>query len=67
MSLAKKCNRCGAYYDYTSNGGVEKQYNGVVTVWIDSTGNFSNKEKLDFCPKCKDGFYRWLSMRGEAE
>lgn len=66
MSLAKKCNRCGVYYDYKGSPNA-RDYNGVVTVWINEDGSYSPKEKNDFCPKCKADFDNWFNAEDEGE
>lgn len=57
MSLAKKCDRCGCYYDERET----KQGTGVAFI------NLSERNEIidtwgvkNLCPKCMDQFKRWL-------
>ena len=55
MAIARKCDRCGKFYDHYSKGNKEK-YNGVQRMYRDLGGSFRYGESLDFCPECITAF-----------
>ena len=57
MALAKKCDRCGKFYDENIN--IMIAFN-----WDDQDRYYANKP-LDLCPSCKDSFEKWLNKKGE--
>lgn len=67
MALAKKCNRCGKYYDGYNSGNNPKKINGIIPVNIDHEGRYFSHSPIDFCPECKEDFERWLNNYDTAE
>ena len=58
MSRALKCDRCGGYFDRSSNG-----YNQTM---VDNSYAIGNRLKaFDICPTCMKQFMQW--MDGKAE
>ncbi len=55
MSNAKKCDRCGAFYEpYKGQGYLIMRHNF--------------EDCIDLCPVCNDSFRSWLALRPkEAE
>lgn len=53
MALAKKCDRCGKFYDENINIMItfNHYYSGI----------------LDLCPSCKDSFEKWLNKKGDQK
>lgn len=66
MALARKCDRCGVFYDrYNEN----KSYNVEDTNSMAFTFRYSNNthdvcKYFDLCPKCKDELVEWI-LKGE--
>jgi len=57
MSLAKKCDRCGCYYDAQET----KQGNGVAFVHLSNNNEITQTwGAKDLCPKCMNEFRTWL-------
>lgn len=48
MSKAKKCDKCGAFY--------EPYKTGIIIL-----SNTMPQEGLDLCPECMDTFKKWLN------
>ena len=64
MSLAKKCNRCGKYYDHYPKGS-KIQYNGVQRFFRDEYGGMTRiDEALDLCLECMDAFDKFMTSGG---
>jgi len=58
MAIANKCDRCGGYFDRSSNG-----YNQTM---VDNSYAIGNHLKaFDICPTCMKQFMQW--MDGKAE
>lgn len=54
MSIAKKCDRCGALYEcYGENKG---ECNGFCTSYISPAGGVWNHKTIDLCPDCMAEF-----------
>ena len=54
MAIAKKCDRCGEYFDRDSRG-----YNQVS---IDNSFTLGNCLKsFDVCPTCMERFMQWMN------
>lgn len=65
MANAKKCDRCGAYYDH--NNGVESiRGNFVVGVKVVTTIDVSHKS-FDLCDDCIEKLYGFLRMEDKEE
>ena len=60
MASAKKCDRCGKLYEPYNTKNDAKHVNGIMTVNIDSYGEYYDHKPVDLCPKCKDSFEEWL-------
>lgn len=63
MALAKKCDRCGALYEYYEKPSPDKsgRYNGVrLTGWGEVGEPFSRGKNWDLCPHCLDLFFGWI-------
>ena len=56
MALAKKCNRCGKYYDPYPNLN-SNQCNGIRKCFICDNGTVRyNNDAIDLCQECMDAF-----------
>lgn len=66
MAIAKKCDICGAFYDYAS----ENQHNAIAFGRIDHEYDFiySNKNTMDCCPSCLESIKSHIEeLKGDAE
>lgn len=63
MAKAKKCDRCGKYYD--KNEGI-KSINGyfVRTIRLETSGPYMN---LDLCDPCIYDLYKFLGLDEEDQ
>lgn len=53
MANAKKCDRCGGYFDMSSSG-----FNRLL---LCNSGRISNNDKVfDLCPTCMNNLRTWL-------
>lgn len=63
--LAKKCDRCGGYYDryhYLSQIANHKA-NGIILVDDDNDNDNTciSRKYIDLCPKCLTDFESWMT------
>lgn len=62
--LAKKCDRCGEYYDkYHDLSPIAKgKTNGIILVdYDDDDKTFSSRKYIDLCPRCLTDFESWMT------
>lgn len=61
MALAKKCDRCGKFYDHYPIDDTVRQYNAVRTIQKKFTGETKNSHAAyDLCPECMASFAHWF-------
>ena len=62
MPLAKKCSRCGNFYDHYPNGS-KIQFNGLRRLEISVDGAVVARDTylLDLCKECMSSFNRWMT------
>ena len=65
MALAKKCDRCGNFYEAYNTTNDSENISGIMTLNLDDQRRYYSHEPLDLCPKCKDAFEKWFRMKGE--
>lgn len=65
MALAKKCDRCGKFYDAYNSAKDDKNINGIMTLNIDEQDRYYTHKPLDLCPSCKCSFEKWLNKKGD--
>ena len=70
MAIAKKCDRCGNYYDantkYNSNPySLNKRYICGISILESQGFDYDQEEHIryDLCDKCLESFYNWLGVR----
>ena len=57
---AKKCDRCGAYYEIKQKAGIVRYSNaGVCVAWLSAI--------KDLCPSCYAELKDWLNALKERE
>ena len=58
MASAKKCDRCGTYFDWKPEG-----YNQIM---IENSYSINSKlKKFDICPTCMKRFMQWMDNKAE--
>jgi hypothetical protein len=58
MALAKKCDRCGGYFDHYHTD--KSDVNGLVEVDFNSiSDNYKAIVGIDLCPKCVRAYKYW--------
>lgn len=53
MANAKKCDKCGKYYDWYQN---KNEINSVVMANTDSKRHYVLVKLIEFCPECMEEF-----------
>ena len=69
MASAKKCDRCGRYYDVMGEDGrAQIKNNYLYYLKMFNTEKFPIGD-LDLCPACTNSFYDWLynTLETDAE
>lgn len=60
MATARKCDRCGLYYDeYNVKDNAEK-INGINLLIVDSDNRYFSHGPRDLCPACSNELMKWL-------
>lgn len=62
--LAKKCDRCGTYYDcyHGKFAGVARGVNGIVLADIDDNAKaYDERKDIELCPRCLTDFQSWMT------
>lgn len=66
--LAKKCDRCGEYYDNYHNllSIAKARANGIALIDIDdATEGYLERKYIDLCPNCLNDFQSWMTKVSE--
>jgi hypothetical protein len=68
MSNAKKCDRCGMFYQEVEPSAFDVLANSFSEMF--SSENLRNiqsevEEMIDFCPQCSKEFTMWLKRKGK--
>ena len=59
MAIARKCDRCGKFYEHYPKGN-RMQYNGVKRIYRSINGSLENELSYDFCPECMAAFDEFM-------
>ena len=59
MAIARKCDRCGKFYEYYPKGN-KVQHNGVQRIYRHKNGNLGYETTFDFCPECMSAFDEFM-------
>lgn len=64
MALAKKCDRCGTYYDDNTKCEINnRKVIGIKTLHVsEANGGIFTSDAIDLCDDCRRSFYNWLAM-----
>lgn len=65
MANAKKCDRCGSYYDSYNDKSNAKKINGIMLINIDSNNRYFSHGPYDLCPACSDELMKWFGKENE--
>lgn len=58
MSSARKCNRCGKYYDHHASKNIKTKQ--VIGIRIQTSTYFND---YDLCPKCADKLLKFMGIK----
>lgn len=61
--LARKCDRCGGFYETYGGGSIlnnNMQANAIRFIDVDKTGGIINKKVFDLCPECMELMQRFI-------
>lgn len=58
--IAKKCDRCGMYYELYNTDPSPKRSNGVMFLNIDAYQKYFSHKPIDLCPSCMESLYSFL-------
>ena len=59
MAIARKCDRCGKFYEYYPKGN-KVQANGVQRIYREKSGCLRYETTFDFCPECMAAFDEFM-------
>lgn len=62
MALAKKCDRCGAYYDSNTRLIKKGRNNSTPFIRIGVMTKDNIDEIFDLCDMCFESFYEWINL-----
>lgn len=63
MSLARKCDRCGKFYEtYAGQDANDFGFNRVTLRDVDNVGHDWVREHFDLCEKCSTDLEDWLKL-----
>lgn len=69
MALARKCDRCGKFYDNYNMGDTIslRKTNGIMFINVQYNNKYYSCKKFDLCPVCKDTLVDWFLDGMEEE
>lgn len=61
MALAKKCDRCGKFYEHYPIGNIPGEYNAIEKVRLGKNGAVEYRSSdIDLCPDCMYSFVKFM-------
>lgn len=66
MAVARKCDRCGAFYDRyneNNNDSIENS-NAMAFIIHYKNDTYNTCKHFDLCPDCKDKLVNWILEGG---
>lgn len=69
MAIAKKCDRCGLYYDpYNCENDAEK-INAIklMNIYFNSYDIYFSHGPYDLCPACSNDFMKWFKKENKND
>ena len=67
MANAKKCDRCGKFYELYNIANDDVKPNCVAAVNCDFKGIYTKDIMYDLCPECMTEFKKWMGWRIKNE
>lgn len=64
---AKKCDRCGKYYDSYGTNDDLKNTNAVMFVNANKNGQYFSHGVIDLCPECMNEVKEFVKANGGTE
>ena len=62
MANAKKCDRCGKFFEPYVTDLSGYTVNGISAIRrFNSATSYDTRITFDLCPECMDGFVKWLN------
>ena len=61
MTLARKCDRCGALYIPETRNIDNETFNSIVPLDRNFNGTYFMRNFYDLCPDCLDSFLKWFN------
>ncbi len=58
MSSARKCDRCGKYYDHHASKNIKTKQ--VIGIRIQTSTYFDD---YDLCPRCADKLFKFMGIK----
>lgn len=62
---ARKCDRCGMFYEEYNMEDDKKAINGVMLINIDSNNSYFSHGPNDLCPTCSKKLLDWFNGNTE--
>lgn len=63
MAIAKKCDRCGIYYDEYNTKNDKEKINTIMFINVDSYNKYFSHGHHDLCPSCSTELIDWFKRR----
>ena len=61
MAIAKKCDRCGKFYEHYPIGNIPGEYNAIEKVRLGKNGAVEYRSSdMDLCPDCMYSFVKFM-------
>ena len=60
MATARKCDRCGCFYEEYNTRNDAKNTNGIMMLNIDMRRKYFSHDIKDLCPRCMEFLVQWL-------
>ena len=67
MANAKKCDRCGEYYQEREMNAIESLVNSFSPITATTSKTDVIEELIDLCPKCSKSLRKWMGGKEEPE
>lgn len=67
MAVAKKCDRCGKFFEPYNYRDDSSKINGIMTLNLDSTNRYFTHGPYDLCPSCSTELMNWFNASEEKE
>ena len=67
MALARKCDRCGNFYNPYISRTIKGDFNALKLINCYLTNDFYSNRIYDLCPDCLDSFIKWLNNENQKE